>query len=237
MARLDDRRILVVDAAAPIGRAACAALAAEGARVMVGDPDAEAARSIAQELGHGAGSVALDPLDATSCEQALLTTVDAFGALDVLCNRAPHAPAARKLLHELSEAEWRGALDDGLQAVALPTRFALRAMHAQGAGAIIVIGSSAGLVGVPRLAGFSAASAGLVNFTRNVALEARRAGHAIRANMLCLGSTSEPLVPGQAETVFDPTAIAPVLVFLASPDSAHLNASVLAADDGLSAWR
>jgi NAD(P)-dependent dehydrogenase (short-subunit alcohol dehydrogenase family) len=243
MGRLDGLAVLVVDAASRLGSAACAAFAQEGARVMVADADSAAASQIASRLGAGAASVVLDPLDPVSCEHAVDATRRELGRLDVLCNRAAAPPpiAERKLLHELTVSEWCSAIDAGLNAVALPTRSALRIMSEIGSGSILVVGSSAGLVGVPRLSAFSAAAGGLLNFTRNLALEAQRAGHAIRANMVCLGSTWDGLVPSQAErdsaTVADADAIARVLVFLASSDSRHLNGAIVTADDGLTAWR
>src|SRR4029078_70722 len=85
--RLDGLNVLVVDASARLGRAACVAFAAEGAQVMVADTDVEAAVALADEIGHGARSVRLDPFDAGSCEQAIEHTRQALGSLDVLCNR------------------------------------------------------------------------------------------------------------------------------------------------------
>ena len=90
---------------------------------------------------------------------------------------------------------------------------------------------------MPYLSAFSAASAGLLNFTRNLALEAQRSGHAIRANMLCLGSTWDSLLPEHPEDPPDAGEIAPLLVFLASAESRHINGAILPIDDGLTAWR
>jgi NADP-dependent 3-hydroxy acid dehydrogenase YdfG len=59
----------------------------------------------------------------------------------------------------LTEAEWRSTLDAGLNAAALPTRYALRVMAERGVGNVIVIGSAAGLVGVPSLSAFAGAAA------------------------------------------------------------------------------
>jgi NAD(P)-dependent dehydrogenase (short-subunit alcohol dehydrogenase family) len=230
--RLDEISVLVVDAGSRLGEAASTRFSQEGARVMVADADPEAARDIAQRLGPAAVPVQLDPLDPESCEEATWLAHRTFGALDVLCNRAAPAPSARKRLHELSEAEWRSTLDAGLNAVALPTRYALRVMSERGAGNVIVIGSAAGLVGVPALSAFAAATGGLLNFTRNVAFEARRSDRAIRANMLCLGNTWD-----DAGAALDLAAVGDALVFLASAESRLLNGAVVSADGGLTAWR
>jgi NAD(P)-dependent dehydrogenase (short-subunit alcohol dehydrogenase family) len=239
VARLDGVSVLVVDATARLGHAASAAFAAEGARVMVAGADPGQAENLAHHIGHGARSVGLDPLDPASCEQAVEAACRAFGSLDVLCNRAPAPapPPARKLLHELSPADWRAALDEGLTAVVLPTRYALRRMLDQRAGTILVVGSGAGLVGVPGLSGFSAGSAGLLNFTRNIALDAKRSGSAVRANMMCLGSAWDALLPSDSDSPPAASELAPTLVFLASAESQHLNGAVVAVDDGLTAWR
>jgi NAD(P)-dependent dehydrogenase (short-subunit alcohol dehydrogenase family) len=100
-----------------------------------------------------------------------------------------------------------------------------------------VVGSGAGLVGVPGLTGFSATSAGLLNFTRNVALDAKRSGSTVRTNMICLGSAWDALLPAEPDQSPAGSELAPVLVFLASAESQHLNGAVLPVDDGLTAWR
>ncbi len=153
MKRLDGMSVLVVDAGSDLVQAASARFSHEGARVAVADADPQAARDSALHLGPDAVPVALDPLDPRSCEEAASLAQRTFGALDVLCNRAPPAPSTRKRLHELSEAEWRSTLDAGLNAVALPTRYPLRVMSERGTGNVVVIGSAAGLVGVPLAVG------------------------------------------------------------------------------------
>jgi NAD(P)-dependent dehydrogenase (short-subunit alcohol dehydrogenase family) len=159
MGRLDGTAVLVVDAGSRLGQVASARFYHEGARVLAADADPQAARATAQDLGPNAIPVELDPLDPHSCGEAASTACRMFGALDVLCNRAPPAPSARKRLRELTEAEWRSTLDAGLNAVALPTCYALRVMAERGVGNVIVIGSAAGLVGVPSLSAFAGAAA------------------------------------------------------------------------------
>jgi NAD(P)-dependent dehydrogenase (short-subunit alcohol dehydrogenase family) len=229
--RLDRKAILLIDDQHGLARAAAAAFAREGARVAL------AVRGDSQEVA-GVRLVKLDPRDAASCEAGIHTAAEALDGLDVLCTAYPTVPAQSRLLHELNGVDWDETFAETVTAVVLPTRFALRVMKARGGGAIIALGSSAGLVGVPLVSAYSAGNGLLTNWTRNIAMEGEPQG--IRANLVCLGHTWDPLVPSLAEVdgrrVF-PEEITPILTFLASDESRHLTGQVLPADDGLSAWR
>ena len=252
MARLDGKVVLVVDGGAALGQAAATALAREGACVAVGERlHGAASRTVTaiQESGGTARAVSLDPTDDVSCEQAVAEVVRAHGRLDVLCNRAPEPPTDRKLLHETSVAEWDETYEEAVTAVALPTRAALRAMRGNG-GSLILIGSSASLVGVPGLAAYSGCVGSLVNMTRVLAVDGAPDG--IRANCVCLGTLDQLVGPppteghaaarapiSRAADAPPPPAeeLAPVILFLASDESRHVTGQIVAADGGLTAWR
>jgi NAD(P)-dependent dehydrogenase (short-subunit alcohol dehydrogenase family) len=240
--RLRNRCALVVDAGRDLGRAVATAFAAEGAQVALGEREEGEAAEIVEAIDRNGGrafAVALDPLDPASCEAAVQTVLDQFGSVDVLCNVALHSPSEKKRLHDTFEAEWDEIFAETVTAVALPTRAALKVMKTKKGGSIIVIGSSAALVGVPGVAAFSGCAGVLTNWTRNLALDGSRNG--IRANLLCLGSTWDPIVPSLAEehaaNRVSAEELAPTIVFLASDDSRHVTGQVIAADDGMTAWR
>jgi NAD(P)-dependent dehydrogenase (short-subunit alcohol dehydrogenase family) len=237
MNRLDDNVALVVDGDSDIGRAAALAFAAAGAQVGIGSRHAGTGRDVAtliNERGQPAHNVLLDPLDPESCDHAIAQMVERYGRLDVLCNTSMQAPERRVPLHELSEAEWDVTFAAGVTAVALPTRFALRVMKRQQSGVIIVIGSSAALVGVPGLAAFSGMTGVLTNWMRSIALDGTSYG--IRTNLLSLGGDWAPVPPNLPPP---PGAddIASLLVFLASDASRSINGQVIGADGGVTAWR
>src|SRR5437763_1823247 len=91
MGRVQDRVVIVTGGAGGIGAAACQAIAAEGGKVMVADLDPTAARAVADViLGDGgvADSVGVDVTDRAQVRTMIETTVEAFGALDVIFNNA-----------------------------------------------------------------------------------------------------------------------------------------------------
>ncbi len=233
MSRFERKAALVLDDTRGLGRATAEAFAREGARVALG------ARASTSGQTGAIMRITLDPRDEASCEAAVREVVAAFGGLDVLCTAYPSAPSARKLLHELSEGEWDETFADTVTAAALPVRSALRVMKPRGRGAIVVLGSSAALVGVPLLSAYSAGTGVLTNWVRNVAQDG--AGFGIRVNLVATGHTWDPLVPSLAEVApggsVGPAELAPVVTFLASDESRHITGQVVPADDALTAWR
>src|SRR3989304_5114797 len=81
-------------------------------------------------------------------------------------------------------------LDGGLRGPGLGCRAALPELLEQGAGWIVTFGSTAAIVGAPRLAAYSAAKGAVLNFTRSIAVEYAREG--LHANCLCPGATETP---------------------------------------------
>jgi NAD(P)-dependent dehydrogenase (short-subunit alcohol dehydrogenase family) len=241
MARLVGKTGLVVDASSRLGRPAALALAREGARVFVGDRDARSgAETVAaiEREGGTADRVLLDPLDPTSSDRAVAEVIERFGRLDVLCNPPAPVPTERKLLHELSESEWDAAMAACITCAIVPARSALRAMKEHGGGSVIFVVSAAALVGVPLLSAFSAAEGVLVNLTRGLARDG--ASRCIRVNCVCLGSSYDQILQDERDADATPVPaeeIAPVIAFLASNESRHVTGHILAADDGLTAWR
>ncbi|WP_460351868.1 SDR family NAD(P)-dependent oxidoreductase [Actinoallomurus acanthiterrae] len=166
---IDGKVAVVTGAAVGIGRAIGERLAAEGAAVCLTDLDeangAEALRRIVTAGGRAIFRRA-DVLQDAEVEDVLAQAVDAFGGLDILVNNAgggghipPHFPAA-------SPRRWGTILDLNLRAALLATQLALPAMRRRGGGAVVNIGSSAGLGrDVGRSPEYAAAKAGLIRAT------------------------------------------------------------------------
>jgi NAD(P)-dependent dehydrogenase (short-subunit alcohol dehydrogenase family) len=129
-----------------IGCATAAALIAQGARVALGDIDAELARSAAATLGGGTIGLALDVRDAASFEAFLEETERQLGPLDVLINNAGIMPIGPFV--EETDAMTDQILDINVRGVITGSRLALRRFLPRGAGHIVNISSSAGKAGL-----------------------------------------------------------------------------------------
>ncbi|MCC6924825.1 SDR family oxidoreductase [Novosphingobium sp.] len=182
MPRLQGKLCLVTGAARGIGRAICAAFAAEGAQVIVTDIDRETGQRTADQLG-----ARFMPLDVR--EEADWTALAReVPALDVLVNNAgitgyeslpgPHDP------EQASLADWRAVHATNLDGTFLGCRYAIGAMKAGGTGSIINISSRSGLVGIPGAAAYASSKAAVRNHTKSVALWCAQNGWAIRCNSI-----------------------------------------------------
>jgi NAD(P)-dependent dehydrogenase (short-subunit alcohol dehydrogenase family) len=185
MPSMDIERVtaLVTGGADGIGAGIAERLAAEGMRVVIADLDEWAGSATAARIG---GSFV--PVDLAS-EAGIRAAVDAAGRVGVLVNNAggveePCFPAA-------DAATWQATLDLNLRAVMLATQLVLEPMRARGGGAIINIGSTAGLgTDVHPSPEYAVAKAGVVRFT--ACLAPLRDTMSVRANCICPGLVDTP---------------------------------------------
>lgn len=179
---LTDRVAIVTGATANIGRAIALGLAAEGAKVVaVGRDEAAGARLV--ELCRGAGAadarfVATDLTDPASPAR-ILAAASALGPVAVLVNNVGGNVGAG-FFADSDPATWAGDLDLNLGTVLRMTHAVLPGMIAASGGAIVNIGSTAGLVGDYMLPVYSAAKAAVHGFTKVLAKEVGQ--HGIRVN-------------------------------------------------------
>ena len=189
MTRLNNRIAVVTGGASGIGRACALALAAEGAVVVIGDIDNEAALQTCQAIIATSGKARAIPLDVASedsWEQFIAMVDHQFGALHVLVNNA--GICISKPLMDMSFASWRRQIAINLDSLFLGTRAALPLMTRSGGGSIINMSSVAGLRGVPGMSGYCATKAGVRLFTKAVALECAQAGNKVRVNSVHPGA-------------------------------------------------
>ncbi len=166
-----DRVALVTGAAGGIGLRTAAMLGDEGARVVIGDIDADAAEAEAARL-RGLGldvlAVRIDVTDAGSVAEAIGTARKAYGSIDILVNNAGFTRDKR--IVRMEEADWDAVVDVVLKGAFLCIKAVLPDMIDKCWGRIINISSRAYL-GNPGQANYSSAKAGLLGLTRAMAME------------------------------------------------------------------
>lgn len=249
MTALAGKRALVTGAAMGIGAAIAARLAQDGAAVIIADIDERAGRQCAETLGQSFH--ALDVANEGSWA-ALAAHLAETGGLDILINNAGVNPGPAAL-DEMTLAHWRSVHAVNLDGVFLGCRTALRLMAAAG-GAIVNIGSAAGVRPPADMAAYASSKAGVHVLTRAVALHAGRRGLNVRCNTLAPGSVETPMVArlraatGDAEAarartaalhpigrVGEPGDIAGAAAFLVGPDARFITGALFAVDGGLTA--
>jgi NAD(P)-dependent dehydrogenase (short-subunit alcohol dehydrogenase family) len=181
------RRVgVVTGAAAGIGLAVAEALAAAGVRLVLCDIDPEAGREAAARTG--GTFVVADVSVEIELEQVFAVAEERHGGVDLLVNNAggreppafPDAPVTN----------WTGVLDLNLRAPMLAMQLAIASMRRRGGGAIVNIGSSAGIgLGSHPMPDYAAAKAGLVRLTGALA---PLAGEGIRVSCVCPGMVDTP---------------------------------------------
>ena len=248
--RLEGRTALVTGGAGGIGAATAHRLAAEGARVAVGDLDLDAAREVAGEIDGVA--TALDVTDTASVASAVATIADAFGPVDILVNNAGSDRFA--FFVNTDEELWDFVLAVNLRGVLACTHAVLPTMHERGGGVIVNVASEAGRVGSQGSATYSAAKAGVIGFTKAIARESARFG--VRCNAVAPGPIETPLLNSAPEQlgelgarlkqgmidatavrrIGEPDEVAAVIVFLASDDASYVTGQTVSVSGGLSMW-
>ena len=252
---LSGKIALVTGAARGIGLAIADLLAANGARVVYSDIDAEAVLEAARRSPDArAQALALDVTDAERGREVVAEVVRSAGRLDILVNNAGvNTLKHRVTIDAFPREEWDRIIDVDLNGVFNMSRAAAKVMVSQGAGKIINIASIAGLVPLRLQSPFVAAKAAVVNLTRAMALELGPRG--IIVNAVAPGSTltdgTRALFYGEDGAFKDSVKqllahiplgrpaqvdeIANAVLFLAAPESSYVHGHILTVDGGWTA--
>lgn len=232
---LHGKTAIVTGGAGGLGRAMVAAYAEAGANVIVASRnqekiEAEAARI--RDKGQSAIAIAVDITDAEQVDNLIAKTVDAFGSLDVMVNNAGRWGRTH-LAEDTPLDEWREVVDQNLTGVFIPSIAAGKQMIRQQSGKIINISSTAGSKGNPGQLHYSAAKAGVISLTNNLAY--MWAKHNINVNCILPGLIATEELKGygiippdtdeegnavpRLELTPNPEDVADLALFLASPAS------------------
>ena len=242
--RLAGRVAAITGGALGIGRATALAFAEEGATVVLGDIETEAAEAVAREISGSGGkalAVGVDVGDAAQVQAFVDRVVAEFGRLDVMFANAGIAHSAPFLDHP--EAQWNRVLRVNLTGVFLCCQAAARHMVKHGGGRIITVASINGFRGVENLVGYNVAKAGVVELTRTMAVEL--AHHHITVNAIAPAQIDTRLTRGlpadarrrRVERIpmgrfGEPEEVARAALFLASDDASYVTGHTLAVDGG-----
>ena len=188
--RLDQRRALVTGGASGIGAETVRALHQAGAHVTIADLNPESAETLAAELGERCGALALDVADQESVAKAF----GSLDGLDYLINNAGVGHVGS--IEECDYDAWRGLMSVNVDGPYLVTQAALPLLKASSHGAIVNIGSVAGLVGIKRRFAYCASKGAVVAMSRQLAAE--YAGQ-VRVNCICPGTVDTPFVEAYLE--------------------------------------
>jgi NAD(P)-dependent dehydrogenase (short-subunit alcohol dehydrogenase family) len=260
MSRLEDRTIIVTGGASGIGRSLCVAFAAEGARVVIGDVRRDAlyvGGTTTDQLIADAGGVArfveADVRRGDDIDRLVAAALElGDGRLDVIVNNAVVAGRHSKGLLETTEEDWDIILDVGLRGLFLCCQRAVRQMLTQEErndvrGRVINISSQHGMVGAPGNVAYSAMKGGVVNITRQIAVDFAR--HGIVCNAIAPGKIVVPREGGQDPEIIEyahartpwprlgaPEDVAALGVFLASDECRFMTGANVLIDGGFMAY-
>jgi NAD(P)-dependent dehydrogenase (short-subunit alcohol dehydrogenase family) len=202
---LTDQVAVVTGGGGGIGRAIAIAFASMGADLVIGDVVPERCEETAQrvrEAGRRALAVPTDVTDTQQVRALVDRATEQFGRIDILVNNAGGV-SPRPFL-EQSERSWRRHIDLNLVSMLAATSFAVPVMiRGDRGGCIINISSIEGSRAAPNYAVYAACKAGMLNFTRTMALEL--ADHRIRVNAIAPDYTVTPGVRGNLTGPVDPT--------------------------------
>jgi 3-oxoacyl-[acyl-carrier protein] reductase len=244
MMDLSDRVALVTGASRGIGRGIALMLARQGATVVAA-ARGDNAKAVSDEIAAAGGKAEFVPLDVTApaaIDEAVAGTIARHGRIDILVNNA--GIAKDQLMLRMKRDDWDAVLATNLTAAFALTQAVLKPMIKQRSGRIISISSVVGQGGNAGQANYAASKAGLIGFSKAVALEVASRG--ITVNVVAPGLIETDMtraITGKAQgdwTAQIPLGrlgttadVAAAVCFLASDEASYITGQVLAVNGGM----
>lgn len=242
---LEGKVAIVTGAASGIGEAGAAAMAREGARVVIFDRDGNRARKVADRID--AEAVAVDVADDAGLNAAIANVLARHGRIDIL-----HNHAGIQVAGDLEQVAVKGFDDSwavNVRAHFIAARAVVPAMKAQGSGVILNTSSSSGIQYDREMIAYATTKHAVVAMTRQMAGDFGRYG--IRVNALCPGWVDTPFNAPFMEQMGGRAALeayvaervplgrwaqldemAEPILFLVSDRSSYMTGQVLVVDGG-----
>jgi 3-oxoacyl-[acyl-carrier protein] reductase len=244
MMDLAGRIAIVTGASRGIGKAIAGRLAARGAHVVAA-ARGENAKAVADEITASGGSgehVALDVTEPGAAEMAVAGVLQRHGRIDILVNNA--GIAKDQLMLRMKRDDWDAVIGTNLTAAFVLTQAVLKPMLKQRAGRVVSISSVVGQSGNAGQANYAASKAGIIGFSKAVALEVASRG--ITVNVVAPGLIETDMTRAITESALDqwaskiplrrlgtPDDIAAAVCFLASDEASYITGQVLAVNGGM----
>jgi NAD(P)-dependent dehydrogenase (short-subunit alcohol dehydrogenase family) len=242
--------VVIAGGGSGIGRACVERLLALGATVHVLDRDTSGLAALSETYGEQLTSHELDARDEEAVTEVINQVGNKHGRIDTLVNAIGIEHVSR--IQDTTTEDWNKVLDINLKTYFFTVRAAAPHLR-NGDGSIVNVASQLALVGTGRFSAYTASKAGIIGFSRSLALELADQG--IRVNVVCPGAVDTPLLqrqfadgPGPQGTLDaligmhamkrlgEPEEIAAPIVFLCGPGSSFMTGSVVVVDGGYTSW-
>jgi NAD(P)-dependent dehydrogenase (short-subunit alcohol dehydrogenase family) len=247
--RLEGKVAIVTGGASGIGAATARRLAAEGARVAIGDLNGPGAKSVAADIGSAAVGIQFDAGDVESVERLVECAVLEFGRLDILHNNAaimaPEIIGSDTNPVDIDFSIWDKTMEVNLRGYLAGCKYAIPHMINSGGGSIILTASGSGLFGDLSNIAYGTSKAGILGLNRYVATIYGSQGircNAINPGLIRTeggkGNVPEAMLPIMQRNTLVPRLgkvedIAAAVAFLASDDAAFITGTTINVDGGM----
>jgi NAD(P)-dependent dehydrogenase (short-subunit alcohol dehydrogenase family) len=237
--------VIVTGGAGGIGSEISRRMASEGGTVLVADINLAGAEAVAAEIGNRSSAVHFDAYDANSVQAMVRTAVDRYGQLNILVNNVADTSLTMldKTVLDTEIETFDRSIASNLRSLFVATKAALPHLLAAGRSAIVNIASASALFGDTWLVSYSSAKAGVIELTRNTAVQYGRQG--VRCNSICPGfiahgkareMMADTLKSALEASYIDrngaPEDIAALATFLAADEAGFINGQNVVCDGG-----